>query len=123
MRLIGEAAVERDLAERSIGRKHQPLRALDAAPDHVLVRRLAETVAEGAAEMRRVQAHERGEIVVADRPVQVRLDVAGYFADLPRRQSAADFLFHPGVRRAHLLQNLTRASQAVFCGAALIVES
>src|SRR5687768_5304932 len=110
MRLIGEAAVERDLAERSIGRQHEPLSALDAATDHVLVRRLAETVAEGAAEMRRIQAHERGEVVVADWPPQVRLDVAGHLADLPRRQSAAHLLPHPGLRYTHLLQNLARAA-------------
>jgi hypothetical protein len=123
MRLIREAAVERDLAERSIGRQHEPLSALDAATDYVLVRRLAETVAEGAAEVRRIQPHERGEIVVADRPTQVSLDVAGYLADLPRRQSAAQLLFHAGLRCTHLLQNLARASQTFFSGAALIVES
>src|SRR5687767_7260466 len=73
VRLIRESAVQRNLAQGSIGRQHEPLGTLDATTDHVLVRWLTEAVPERATEVRRVQSHQRGELFVLDRPIQVRL--------------------------------------------------
>src|SRR5579862_2586014 len=53
--LISESTGLGDLTERQFRRKHQALRALEAATRHVAMRRIPEARAEYAAEMKRAE--------------------------------------------------------------------
>src|SRR4030095_10282413 len=75
MCLIGQTALRSDFAERAIGRQHQPLSPLDAAPDDVLVRRVADALAERDVEVKRTQAGDASEVFISDRRLQLRVDM------------------------------------------------
>ncbi len=89
MGLIGQATVRGNLTERGAGRQHQPLRALHPAADHVAVGRIAKTVAEGAAEVKRAQACDLGQTPRRDGVVEICLHVGCQLADLPGGESPA----------------------------------
>jgi hypothetical protein len=89
MGLIGQATVRGNLTERGAGRQHQPLRALHPAADHVAVGRIAETVAEGAAEVKRAQACDLGQTPRRNGVVEICLYVGCQLADLPGGESPA----------------------------------
>ena len=119
--LIREAALNRDLAEGRVCRQHEPLSPLDATPDDVLVRGIANTVAERNIEVKFAQASDGCEILVSDRLIQVGVDVGENPPDLPRRKTLPRG--DGGGRRSlpfHCFEHCSRASQT-FRGAAAFV--
>jgi hypothetical protein len=69
MRLVREAALDRDLAQRLIGRQHKALRPLHPAANDVLVRGVTDTLTECNIEVGFTKTSKRCEILVADRGV------------------------------------------------------
>ena len=61
VRLVGHAAVERDLGQRRIAFEQDSLCLLDPAHDDVGVRRTAQAGLEGAREIGVAEPHEAGE--------------------------------------------------------------
>jgi hypothetical protein len=86
--LVGQATIERDLAQWGVRRQHQALRVLHTSSRDVLERGASEAVTEGATEMAWAQAHDSRQLAASDRHIEIRLDVRCDFADLPWSQSA-----------------------------------
>jgi hypothetical protein len=84
MRLVGEAALNCDLAQWLVGRQHEALRPLHPAAHDVVVRGVADTVAERSVEVEFAEVSNRGEIPVSNRCIKVRVDVSQNASNLPR---------------------------------------
>src|SRR5690606_12762269 len=120
--LVGEPAVECDRTQGCVCREHEPLRSLDPPTNHVLVRRFVETVAKGAAKVRQVQARDRGEILVPDRSIEMRIDVVGNLPDLPGGQAATRLVLVGRRCLSHSAQDVRSTTQTILCSAVLIVQ-
>ena len=83
VRLIGETALERDFAQRVMGRQHQALCHLDPPTCEIAVRRYTERAFEGAMEMARAQVKDPCELVDGNASTQVGIDVFAQPALLP----------------------------------------
>jgi len=84
--LIYKSALECDLIEWRSSRAHQFLRTIDATTNDVLVRRVAGAVVKGTTEVRAAQPSDVGELAVADRPVEIALDVGQDATGFPQWQ-------------------------------------
>src|SRR5690606_12765390 len=66
VRLIGTTTLQRDLAEGSIGRQHQPLGQFHPTFSHVLKRRCAERVSKNPTEVTGIQSDECRQLFASD---------------------------------------------------------
>src|SRR5215470_20440950 len=89
MRLVCKSAGKRNVAERLAARQHHFLRALDPQAREVCMRRFAESLLKGPAEMRRTQGDDLGESIESDGLLQVLGDIGFDPPLLPGRQTAA----------------------------------
>jgi hypothetical protein len=87
VRLIGEPALQRDIAQGCFGLQHVLSRQLDAPPDHEGMRRLAECAPEGAREMRFAELHKRAKIRDKYRACDMTINIGTHFACLPGAQA------------------------------------
>jgi hypothetical protein len=83
VRLVGESASARDIAQRSVRLQHVARGQLQATPYYESVRRLTEGMPEGAREVRFAPPNERTEIRDEYRPFDVTIDIVKHLARLP----------------------------------------
>jgi len=88
MGLIGEPAVHRNLRKRCVGLQHEFLRSFNSSAHDIGMRSRVERFAEGPAEIKRAQFHQARESGCVKRRIEVRFDVGGQLAGLPRRKAA-----------------------------------
>src|SRR3569833_2623630 len=124
MGLVSHAAFGGDFTQGLLCRKHEPLRALHAAPDDISVRRFADTVAERHDEVELAEANECGEIFVSQGRFQVHFDMRHYSANLPWRESPAGAAFmRAWTCTTNTVQQGLRALQAGDGPAAFVTQS
>jgi hypothetical protein len=86
MRLVSEAAEDRDLAERLPCLNHQLARPVDAPLDQEGVWRVANAVPKPGRELARPETDQIGQFAHTQWGVEMRFDVAGHPLNLPRGQ-------------------------------------
>ena len=111
MRLIGEATLACDIAQRHIGREHELLRTLDSSPDEEFVRRSAKAVAERDVEMEFAEIHQGREFTVPQRRREAGFDVFQHAASLPGGQPWTGNCGARNFRLRRRLQEVFRAPQ------------
>src|SRR5262249_34211069 len=75
-----------------------------------------------AAEMRGTQTHEASKLCASQWVIEVRFNVRGHLADLPRRQAAFELLGKGRLRFIHRLQQGYCAAKGFLRRVALVVE-
>jgi hypothetical protein len=94
VRLVREAAPQRDVAQRSLSLQHVLSRQLQATLDHERVRGGSERALEGAREMRLAALDQRTEVCDTYRACDMTIDVLTHLARLPCQQ-ASRFVYGP----------------------------
>jgi len=89
VRLVGEAAGKRDLTEWFVGRQHRLLRQFQPQPDEIGVRRIAECLLEGPAEVTHAERDLLRQFIHLHGILQVLSQVPVDLTPLPWRQAAA----------------------------------
>jgi hypothetical protein len=102
--LIGEATVERNLAEWGIGGQHQSLRTLDSSSNQIHMGRASEGGFESTDKVRNAQIDPVREVLAQQRFAQVRVYVQSNTPRLPATEAAA--AGPPIVGHRHVFGNL-----------------
>ena len=89
MRLVGKSTFERDVRQRSARGRHQRLTPRNAAPHDETMRRLVLTDSKRPTKMPGAESGEEGEILQADRGIEVAFNVFHHLFYFPCRQSSA----------------------------------
>jgi len=87
VRLVGEAAPQRNVTQGRIGRKHVLSRKFHAPSHDERVRRFPEGALKGSREMRRAALNQRAQIRDEDRPGDMTINVVTHLARLPGQQA------------------------------------
>ena len=89
VRLVGEAALQRDVAQARISREHALSRQFHATSHQENMWRLPEGALERAGEIRLAALNERAKIRYEYRPCDMTIDIGTHLARLPRQQAPA----------------------------------
>jgi len=87
VRLVGEAALQRNVTQGRIGRKHVLSGQFHAASHDERVRWLPERTLEGSREVRWAALNQRAEIRDKDGPCDMTIDIVTHLARLPGQQA------------------------------------
>jgi hypothetical protein len=87
VRLVGEAATQRNVTQGRIGRKHVLSGQFHATSHDERVRWLPEGALEGSREMRCAALNQRAEIRDEDRPCDINVNIVTHLARLPGQQA------------------------------------
>jgi hypothetical protein len=103
VRLVGEAAPQRNVTQGRIGRQHVLGGQFHAPSHHERVRRLPERALEGSREVRFAALNERAKIRDKDRPCDMTINIVTHLARLPGQQTPPSVGDHSRRRWINLL--------------------